>query len=154
MRATTPIMVSLPVLIVGAYIILILNGHVRYLIGGASPTGLVKAAAPQRLRSTTRVAKASWYGNKFAERTSASGERGAPIQLTAEAKDLPLGPIVTDENPQNRRSVISPVNDRNQQVRGRSLDLSHSSVQKLGLTRRGIATVILITIAAATRSGR
>src|SRR5690349_12344804 len=77
--------------------------------------------------STSRspqIIEASYYGDEFRGRRTASGERYDPRQLTAASKKIPIGSLVHVTNPENGRSVVVRINDHGPYVRGRSLDLS------------------------------
>jgi rare lipoprotein A len=61
--------------------------------------------------------------------------------LTAAHKTLPLGTKVRVTNTANGRSVVVRINDRGPFVRGRSIDLSRSAAQAVGMTDAGVAKV-------------
>jgi rare lipoprotein A (peptidoglycan hydrolase) len=92
-------------------------------------------------RPAGRIIKASWYGETFSGRLTASGERFDPNRMTAASKILPIGSIVHVTNLENGRSVTVRINDRGPYVRGRSLDLSHRAAREIGLTKKGVASV-------------
>jgi rare lipoprotein A len=84
---------------------------------------------------------ASWYGDEFARRPTASGERYDPGKLTGAHRTLPLGSKVRVTNLLNGRSVLVTINDRGPYMRRREIDLSYGAARKLGMLRRGIARV-------------
>jgi rare lipoprotein A len=84
---------------------------------------------------------ASWYGDEFADRTTASGERYDPDKLTGAHRTLPLGSKVRVTNLLNGRSVLVTINDRGPYTRRREIDLSYGAARALGMIRRGIARV-------------
>jgi rare lipoprotein A len=86
---------------------------------------------------------ASWYGPRFNGRLTTTGERFNQNAMTAASKTLPLGSHVVVTNPQNGRSVEVRINDRGPHVRGRTLDLSKRAAQKLGITKNGVAQVMV-----------
>jgi rare lipoprotein A (peptidoglycan hydrolase) len=101
-------------------------------------------APPQRYSSVPprgRLEVASWYGPGFVGHVTSDGEIFNPNELTAASKTLPLGSDVRVTNPENGRSVIVRINDRGPYVRGRSLDLSRSAAQRIGLTAEGVGRV-------------
>jgi rare lipoprotein A (peptidoglycan hydrolase) len=61
--------------------------------------------------------------------------------LTAAHRSLPLGTRVRVTNTANGRSVVVRISDRGPFVRGRSIDLSHSAAQAVGMTQAGLAKV-------------
>ena len=100
---------------------------------------VVRAEPPRE--PTTKVIRASWYGEKFARRPTASGERFDPNRLTGAHRTLPLGTKLRVTNMHNGRSVLVTINDRGPYIRSRELDLSYGAARELGMVRRGVARV-------------
>jgi rare lipoprotein A len=98
-------------------------------------------APPTSHPSGGKLEVASWYGPGFAGRLTSDGEIYNPHELTAASKTLPIGSRVRVTNPKNGRSVVVRINDRGPYVRGRSLDLSHSAAQQIGLCAEGVGHV-------------
>jgi rare lipoprotein A len=86
---------------------------------------------------------ASFYGESFRGRQTASGERFDPDALTAAHRTLPFGTCLHVENPENGRAVRVRVNDRGPYAQGRILDLSEGAARVLDLLREGVARVRL-----------
>ena len=84
---------------------------------------------------------ASWYGEEFADRLTASGERFDPAKLTGAHRTLPLGTVVRVTNLLNGRSVRITINDRGPYIPRRDIDLSYSAARAIGMLRRGVARV-------------
>ena len=84
---------------------------------------------------------ASWYGEEFAQRPTASGERYDPGKLTGAHRTLPFGSRVRVTNLQNGRSVLVTINDRGPYAGRRAIDLSYGAARALGMIQRGIARV-------------
>jgi len=84
---------------------------------------------------------ASWYGERFAGQSTASGEIFDPERFTAAHRWLPFGTELTVVCPETNRSVLVVVNDRGPFVEGRDLDLSRAAAERLGLLRRGVDRV-------------
>lgn len=82
---------------------------------------------------------ASWYGNEFHGRQTASGERFDMYRLTCAHRELPFGTVLEVMNVSNGKSVKCTVNDRGPFVSGRGLDLSYACAKEIGLD--GIGTV-------------
>jgi rare lipoprotein A len=61
--------------------------------------------------------------------------------LTAAHRSLPLGTRVRVTNTANGRSVVVRIKDRGPFIRGRSIDLSRSAAQAVGMTNTGLAKV-------------
>lgn len=102
--------------------------------------------SPPRIKPV-EVGWASWYGEPFHGRKTASGEVYDMYQLTAAHKTLPLGTRVMVTHLKNDRSVMVTVNDRGPFVRGRIIDLSYVAAQSLGMIKEGVAKVRIEIIA-------
>ena len=108
---------------------------------------------PPKSRDTTRGI-ASWYGEKFHGKPTASGEIYDMHGLTAAHKELPLGTVVDVENLETGRTVRVRINDRGPFVRGRILDLSYGAARKIGMADAGLAKVEIRIVAVGNgRSG-
>lgn len=101
---------------------------------------LRREARPPRIKRV-EVGWASWYGEKFHGRRTASGEVYDMYQLTAAHKTLPLGTTVMVTHLRNGNSVMVTVNDRGPFVRGRIIDLSYAAAQAVGMVEEGVAKV-------------
>ena len=89
---------------------------------------------------------ASWYGTKFHGRKTSSGERYDMHQMTAAHKTLPLPTYALVKNLDNGRSAIVKVNDRGPFVGDRIIDLSYAAAKKLGVDKKGLAQVEVVSI--------
>jgi len=90
-------------------------------------------------RAGTEEGLVSWYGARFHDRPTASGEPFDSRALTMAHPTLPFGTRVRVTNLRNGRSVIVRVNDRGPQVAARIADLSMAAAERLGMIRRGLA---------------
>lgn len=84
------------------------------------------------------AATASWYGNPFHGRLTASGERYNMNALTAAHNKLPFGTKVLVTNLSNKKTVTVKINDRGGFAKyGRTIDLSKKANQLIdcGLCR-------------------
>ncbi|MFZ1131072.1 MAG: septal ring lytic transglycosylase RlpA family protein [Terriglobales bacterium] len=86
---------------------------------------------------------ASWYGEQFQGRQTASGEPFDMLDFTAAHPKLPLGTLVKVTNLNNGKAVVVRVNDRGPVVDGRIIDVSYSAARVLGFKERGLQTVRL-----------
>ncbi|HEX2251945.1 MAG TPA: septal ring lytic transglycosylase RlpA family protein [Thermoanaerobaculia bacterium] len=86
---------------------------------------------------------ASWYGEPFHGRFTASGEVYDMHQLTAAHRTLPFQTLVEVTNLDNGRRVTVRVTDRGPFVRGRVIDLSRAAAAEIGMIGPGIAQVEL-----------
>lgn len=82
---------------------------------------------------------ASWYGDRFAGRATASGELFDPDGLTAAHRTLPFGTVVEVRGPGG--SVTVEVNDRGPFVAGRGLDLSRGAFAEVAPLDAGVVDV-------------
>jgi len=84
---------------------------------------------------------ASWYGDQFHGKLTASGEKYNMYKLTAANKTLPFGTIVKVTNLDNGKSVKVKINDRGPYVKGRLIDLSRAAFKKIAPSGAGIIHV-------------
>ena len=96
---------------------------------------------------------ASWYGDQFHGRPTATGERFDMNALTAAHKTLPLPGLLEVTNLANGRRIVVRVNDRGPFVDGRIIDLSRGSADALGLLQRGVGEVRVRYLGPAPRLG-
>ena len=87
------------------------------------------------------VGRASWYGELFQGKETASGEMYNMLDYTAAHLKLPLGTWVRVTNLHNKKSVIVRINDRGPIVPGRIIDLSFKAAKEIGMKERGLAKV-------------
>ncbi len=84
---------------------------------------------------------ASWYGERFHGKRTASGEPFDMRALTAAHKTLPFGTQVRVRNLDNGREVVVRINDRGPFSAKRVIDLSHAAATALGMVRSGVVKV-------------
>jgi|SRR5271154_150545 len=90
-----------------------------------------------------QVGTASWYGEYFVGKPTASGEDYDMYDMTAAHPTLPLGSYVRVTNLHNGKAVVVKVNDRGPVVPGRIIDLSFGAAQALQFEHRGLQKVRL-----------
>ncbi|MDH3475703.1 MAG: septal ring lytic transglycosylase RlpA family protein [Rhodospirillales bacterium] len=100
-----------------------------------------QAYAPGGKVVETQVGMASWYGDRFHGRKTASGQRFDMHALTAAHRSLPFGTRVRVINLANNRVVVVTINDRGPFVRGRIIDLSKRAAEVLGYRQKGVTKV-------------
>jgi rare lipoprotein A len=83
----------------------------------------------------------SWYGQKFAGKKMANGEKFDPSKLTAAHRSLPFGTQVRLICRKTQREVIVTITDRGPVQKTRTLDISRAAADALGIRDRGIARV-------------
>lgn len=90
-----------------------------------------------------QVGTASWYGEYFEGKPTASGEPYDMYDMTAAHLTLPMGSFVKVTNLRNGRSVVVRVNDRGPIVPGRIIDVSYGAAQALQFRAKGLQRVRL-----------
>ncbi len=116
------------------------------ILPGCSTTGNAtsqkQSEAPQYAVKSVEHGKASWYSIRTNRGTkTASGQRLCDNGATAAHKTLPMGTKVRVTNQVNGKSEIVTINDRGPFIRGRVIDLTIGSAERLGFRQRGIVPV-------------
>lgn len=94
------------------------------------------------LSGDTRIGKASIFAKRFAGRKMADGSKMDPQGDNAASRTLPLGTTAKVTHLETGQSAVITIQDRGPYVKGRIVDLSPSTAQKIGITQRqGVATV-------------
>jgi len=88
-----------------------------------------------------QIGTASWYGEYFDGKPTASGEPYDMYDMTAASLTIPLGTYVRVTNLRNGRAVVVRVNDRGPVVEGRIIDLSYGAAEALQFRHRGLQRV-------------
>ncbi|MGJ8632681.1 MAG: septal ring lytic transglycosylase RlpA family protein [Luteolibacter sp.] len=107
----------------------------------------VQTPAPKEKKDPYHVksvqqGKASWYSVKTNYGTAtASGERFSNSAATAAHKTLPMGTKVRVTNLNNNKSEIVRINDRGPYIKGRIIDVSIGTAEKLGFVTRGVVPI-------------
>lgn len=84
---------------------------------------------------------ASWYGNEYHGRQTASGETFNQNAMTAAHRTWPFGTVAHVRNQTNGRTVTVRINDRGPFIRGRIIDLSRGAAQEIDMVRDGVVPV-------------
>jgi rare lipoprotein A len=107
-----------------------------------SRTATAAAGPHPDLSGRTRFGNASFYAKKFAGREMADGIKMDPHGDNAASKTLPLGTAAKVTNIETGQSAVVTIEDRGPYVKGRIVDLSPSTAQKIGITHdNGVAKV-------------
>ena len=86
--------------------------------------------------------EASWYSIKTNGGTrTASGAKLCNHAPTAAHKTLPMGTKVRVTNQVNGKSEIVTITDRGPYIRGRIIDVTIGSAERLGFAKRGVVPV-------------
>lgn len=106
-------------------------------------------SGPQPDRSgLTRVGVASFYADWFAGREMADGTPMDPGGDNAASRTLPIGTTAKITNIATGRSAVVTIQDRGPYAKGRLVDLSPATAQKIGISRKkGVARVKVSPIA-------
>lgn len=90
----------------------------------------------------TEQGKASWYSIKTNYGTkTASGQRLRNNAPTAAHKTLPMGTKVRVINLKNNKSEVVTINDRGPFIKGRIIDVTIGTAEKLGFVKNGVVPV-------------
>jgi rare lipoprotein A len=84
---------------------------------------------------------ASWYGRKFHNAKTATGETYDMYGMTAAHPTLPLPSYARVTNVASGKSVVVRVNDRGPFHPGRVIDLSYAAAYRLGIAQKGSGEV-------------
>ncbi len=84
---------------------------------------------------------ASWYGEEFNKKPTASGEIYDMYAMTAAHRTLPLGTYVTATDLDTKKSIKVRINDRGPFVRNRIIDLSYAAAEALGILQKGTTPI-------------
>lgn len=85
--------------------------------------------------------EASWYGDAYHGRATASGETYDMTMLTAAHRTLPFGTLVRVTNLENDKSVTVRINDRGPFAKDRVIDVSRAAASLLDFHTKGTAKV-------------
>jgi rare lipoprotein A len=109
---------------------------------------------PADLTGRKRVGKASIYAKRFAGQKMADGATMRPQGDNAASKTLPLGTTAKVTNVETGASAVVKIEDRGPYVKGRIVDLSPSTAQKIGIdSKEGVAKVTVEPITVPLPSG-
>lgn len=108
-----------------------------------APDG-VAPDAPQVDGHEIERGMASWYGEPFHGRRTASGEIFNMNELTAAHKTLPFGTRVRVRHATTGKEVTVRINDRGPFSKGRVIDLSRAAAAAIGLIQTGVGPVLVL----------
>jgi len=94
-------------------------------------------------RESDQQGLASWYGERFHGRRTASGERFDSQDLTAAHRTLAFGTRVCVRSAITGKAVVVRINDRGPFSHNRLIDLSQGAAEALGMVGLGIKPVEL-----------
>ncbi len=111
------------------------------LTGCTSTSAIGGSKTKENAHSHALIGQASWYGNRFHGKLTASGETYNMNAYTSAHKSLPFGTIVRVTNTANNKSVDVKINDRGPYVKGRVIDLSYQAFTQIGNIKKGTVPV-------------
>jgi len=125
-----------------------------YIINGCSPQPRYLSQRSETVSSSYDLAEykdftvlktdfgiASFYGEKYHGRTTASGEKFDMYKVSAAHREYPFGTIARIINLKNNKQIILEINDRGPFIEGRIIDLSYAAAVELDFVRDGIIEV-------------
>lgn len=121
--------------------------------GGTATGALGGLRPPERSVFRGRMV-ASWYGDEFAGRSTANGERFDPEGLSCAHRTLPFGTVLRLRHPRTGRSVVVTVNDRGPFISGRDLDVSLGAARELGIVSAGVTELEVEVLGERSRAPR
>lgn len=113
----------------------------RALAGRSAQTVATADSDTNQAHRIFQKGVASWYGGRFHNRRTSSGERFDKGSLTAAHPTAPLGSKLRVVSEDTGRSVVVTINDRGPYSRGRIIDVSKAAAAELGMLNSGIAHV-------------
>jgi rare lipoprotein A len=117
-------------------------------LGGCRAVGPPLPPEPSPAEGWTQTGTASWYGEPFHGRTTASGEIYDMEAMTAAHRTLPFGTVLRVDNLDNGRTTTLRINDRGPFVGNRILDVSRRGARELEMIGPGTARVRITVIEA------
>jgi len=105
-----------------------------------------KMAAPESHPAPLKVMKswegmASWYGDQWAGKKTACGQKFDPERLTAAHPYLPCGTWLRITNVRTGHSEFATVTDRGPYEEGREIDVSARVARRIDLRKFGVEKV-------------
>lgn len=104
---------------------------------GKTYTIMGKSYTPKHQPYYDVTGVASWYGDKFHGKPTATGETYNMHDLTAAHKTLPLNSMLFVTNVENGKTLKVRLNDRGPFIGDRIIDLSKASAEALGISGLG-----------------
>jgi len=108
---------------------------------GKRYTVLGKSYTPKHTPDYDVIGTASWYGDKFHGKPTATGETFDKNDLTAAHKTLPLNSYLRVTNMETGKVLMVRLNDRGPFIGDRIIDLSEASARALGTLEHGLGKV-------------
>jgi rare lipoprotein A len=113
-------------------------------LSGCNQGPIASAEAAPKRRPDGRQAQqgvASYYAERFHGRRMANGKRFDRNSNSAAHRNLPLGTVARVTNLENGRSELVEIEDRGPYAKGRIIDLSPRTAERLEMRAKGTARV-------------
>lgn len=94
----------------------------------------------------TSKGKATYYGESWTGRITASGERFHADSLTCAHKSLPFGTILCVKDLKSKKEIVVKVNDRLPKSSGVLIDLTYGAAKKMDMIKKGVIQVEITEI--------
>lgn len=112
----------------------------------ALPMLVLEARAPQVVSIPLKLSKpwygmSSWYGDHWAGRKTACGQRFDPTRLTVAHPYLKCGTMVRVTSVRTGHSAFAQVTDRGPYEEGREMDVSEAVAKRIGIKKFGVERV-------------
>jgi rare lipoprotein A len=108
----------------------------------ASAASAENGSQKAKAKHAARVGVASVYSDKFKGKKTASGKAFRQNKLTAASRDLPLNSKAKVTDLKTGRSTDVTITDRGPYKKGRTIDLSKTAAQRIGVKKKeGVAPV-------------
>ena len=98
----------------------------------------------------TKVGNATYYGDRWHGRRTASGSSYNKDSLTCAHRTLPFGTLLHVRNPKNGKVVVVKVTDRGPYRSNTIVDLSKAAAEQIDMIRAGVAQVEVTQVLPAT----
>jgi rare lipoprotein A len=109
--------------------------------GGAPLVASAETVSARRGQAAPQRGEASYYAERFHGRRMANGARFDRNSRSAAHRSLPLGTVVRVTNLENGRSEVVTIEDRGPYAKGRIIDLSPRTAERLAMKHQGTARV-------------
>lgn len=123
-------------------VLLLLSGCRTVPVPAAKPTAPAMEAVP----GTVVRGQASWYGDAYRGKKTASGERFNPDELTAAHRTLAFGQWVQVRSLVTNKTAVVRINDRGPFIAGRIIDLSEAAARQIGMINAGVVPVEVVLL--------
>lgn len=126
----------------GVWITLSLGlGYGSAVYSAESGAGNDRAKTEASGKTVMQEGEASYYGNDFQGKKTASGDTFNQNEMTAAHPTLPLGTKAEVKNEKTGKKVDVTITDRGPYAGDRDIDLSKAAAKKIGMAKDGAAPV-------------